>query len=62
MKTKIVGARQRLLPACGLLAVCAWAAAWAGAQAPVRIARELEEFVKSENLANAGELVGTLKL
>jgi len=31
-------------------------------QAPVRIARELEEFVKSENLANAGELVGTLKL
>jgi len=41
MKTKIVGARQRLLPACGLLAVCAWAAAWAGAQAPVRIAAEI---------------------
>jgi dihydroorotate dehydrogenase (NAD+) catalytic subunit len=31
-------------------------------QAPARIARELDEFVRTENLANAGELVGTLKL
>jgi dihydroorotate dehydrogenase (NAD+) catalytic subunit len=31
-------------------------------QAPLRIARELDEFVRTENLANAGELVGTLKL
>jgi dihydroorotate dehydrogenase (NAD+) catalytic subunit len=31
-------------------------------QAPVRIARELEEFVRTENLAHVNELVGTLKL
>jgi dihydroorotate dehydrogenase (NAD+) catalytic subunit len=31
-------------------------------QAPVRIARELEEFVRTENLAHVDELVGTLKL
>ncbi len=31
-------------------------------QAPVRIARELDEFVRTENLAHVGELVGTLKL
>jgi dihydroorotate dehydrogenase (NAD+) catalytic subunit len=30
--------------------------------APVRIARELDEFVRKEKLANAGELVGTLKI
>lgn len=31
-------------------------------QAPVRIARELDEFAKTENLRNVRELVGTLKL
>lgn len=30
--------------------------------APVRIARELEKFVRTENLANVSELSGTLKL
>ncbi len=30
--------------------------------APVRIARELDGFVKTENLANVSQLVGTLKL
>jgi dihydroorotate dehydrogenase (NAD+) catalytic subunit len=31
-------------------------------QAPVRIARELDQFVRKENLAHVSELVGTLKL
>jgi dihydroorotate dehydrogenase (NAD+) catalytic subunit len=31
-------------------------------ESPVRIARELDEFVKKEDLANVSELVGTLKL
>ena len=31
-------------------------------QAPVRIARELDEFVKNENLRNVRELVGTLNI
>jgi dihydroorotate dehydrogenase (NAD+) catalytic subunit len=31
-------------------------------QAPVRIARELGQFVRKEKLAHVSELVGTLKL